>query len=285
MGSIMAANGMVWAAFLPIMIVMLSWLSYGIEGVIFIPLIWANAFSIPAWFIGSICTLPGIYALTASEGKRRNMALNVWVFMLLVFAIAIISAGIYWVLFFAENNEIASVCMKEARDELGKEVGKKVHENSLPTIKPGGGLDRAQDRAYQLGKAVAYYELYKALPYPFSALFFLHWQIGVTAVTFCVIPAILALWAFYHALGVRNYFATNPALYKNQRIIDGPLWDEEDSEAEGSEHSFDSDPESEEEEIPATKPLTKRHKEYSEPVDVIRVNPNANKVVQGGRAY
>lgn len=285
-GSVMAANTLVWLAFIPIMIVMISWITFGAAGLLFIPLVYQNAFSVPAWIFGAICTLPGIYSMFIENENRRLTAMNMWVILILIFAILVIGAGIYWVHFIATNNDIMNACF----DEIFRLTGKKAKDFGYVAPKDDNPFKRAGDRVVTLGKAIAYFEIYKHLQYPYSAVFFLHWQIGVTAVTFCVIPSILALWALYHALGNRNYFATKPALFKNQRIVDGPLWDDEEGSENANDseagHSLESDEEEEEDFDPQpTQPLTKRHMEYSAPVDVIRVNPAASKVVQGGRMY
>lgn len=282
-GSIMAANVMVWLSFVPIMVVMLTWITFGAAGLLFIPLVYENAFSVPAWIMGAICTIPGIYSMFIENENRRVASMNVWVILILVFAIVIIGAGIYWVHFIATNNDIMNACL----DEVFRVFGKKAKDFGIDMPDDGNAFKRAGDRVATLGKSIAYFEIYKHLNYPYNAVFFLHWQIGVTAVTFCVIPSILALWAMYHAMGIRNYFATKPALFKNQRIIDGPLWDDEaESGSADSDRSFDSEEDEEEDFDPQpTRPLTKRHVEYSAPADVIRVNPAASKVVQGGRSY
>ena len=117
--------------------------------------------------------------------------------------------------------------------------------------------------------------MYKVLPYPLSAFYFLHWQVGVTAVAFAVIPILMCLWAVYHAMGNRNYFATDPAAYKNQRISDGPLFTDETSDEEAPSDSESS-------EAGETEPLSRRHTEISARTSSNR-GPIRGKVVVAGR--
>ncbi len=287
-GSIMLTNSIIWLSFVPVMVMFISWI-IGNTGLLFVPLVYENYFSIPAWLLGILCTLPGIYAMYIANDARRVTVLNIWVGMIAFFAILIIGAGIYWTVFISENVDI----MSGVFEELAKSTGKQAEDWGLKVDKVPKAYGRAAHRVVSLGNAVAMYEIYRVLTYPYNAVFFLHWQRGVTAITLCVIPSILAIWAFYQALGTRNYFATKPALYKNQMIADGPLWEEEyegrrhtDSE---SDHSFDSeeDYDTRHEDREVQKPLTRRSIEYAEPapVDVVRVNANTAQVVQGGRIY
>lgn len=78
------------------------------------------------------------------------------------------------------------------------------------------------------------YELYSRLPYPYSAIFFLYWQKGVSVITFAVLPGLLSGWATLHALGNRNYFAKHPELYNDVSLAQGTAdvysSDEDDSD-------------------------------------------------------
>lgn len=78
------------------------------------------------------------------------------------------------------------------------------------------------------------YEIFSRLPYPYSAIFFLYWQKGVSVITFAVLPGLLSGWATLHALGNRNYFAKHPALYNDVSLAQGPAdvysGDEDDSD-------------------------------------------------------
>ncbi len=134
--------------------------------------------------------------------------------------------------------------------------------------------------------------IYMYTPYPLSAFVFLHWQTGVSIMVFIVIPGMMALWSVYQALGTRNFFATNPPAYKNNKIADGPLWDDDSEYHEShSDVSFDSSSESPHDHE-SRKPLSKRP-EYSYtssprnvPIAsknraVVRVNPGSGKVVAG----
>ena len=153
---------------------------------------------------------------------------------------SVLSAGVYLVHFLQTNDDIAEEAENAFIEGAKKKAGIKVDKDST--------TGRAGSRLYSFGKAVRNYSLYKGLPYPLSAFFFLHWQIGVTAVAFAIVPGILGIWATYHALGIRNYFATNPAAYKNHSISDGPLFNDNSSEedalldSESSDYSIESEP-------------------------------------------
>ncbi len=97
-------------------------------------------------------------------------------------------------------------------------------------------------RAVEYGESMAWYALYKALPYPMCAIVFIYWQKGVTIVAFLVIPTLIAIWATFHALGNRNYFSTNPKEYEESSIAEGPA--EYDSEEDEDEYSseYESEP-------------------------------------------
>jgi hypothetical protein len=90
------------------------------------------------------------------------------------------------------------------------------------------------NRAFDFTTQVLSYEFYSALSYPYSAIFFLYWQKGVSIITFAVLPGLLSGWATLHALGNRNYFAKHPALYNDVSLAQGPAEvyssDEDDSE-------------------------------------------------------
>jgi hypothetical protein len=166
-------------------------------------------------------------------------------------------------------------------------------------LKAAGWKDRslspevasAKKRAWVFAEAGIMRLIYMASPYPLSAFIFLHWQIGVSVMVFIVIPGLMALWALYQALGTRNFFATNPPAYKNNKISDGPLWDDNSEYHEShSDVSFDSSSESPHHHE-ARKPLSKRP-EYSYSSSprnaatknnktVVRVNPGSAKVVAG----
>lgn len=147
----------------------------------------------------------------------------------------------------------------------------------------------AKERVWFFAEAGIMRLIYMASPYPLSAFIFLHWQVGVSVMVFIVIPGLMALWALYQALGTRNFFATNPPAYKNNKIADGPLWDDNSEYHEShSDVSFDSSSESPHDHA-ARKPLAKRP-EYSytssprnanKNKTVVRVNPGSAKVVAG----
>ena len=205
--------------------------------------------------------------------------LNAWVVLLSIFTVAyvviylciscfysVLSAGVYLVHFLQTNDDITN----EAQDAFAKSAGKKAGVK----IKKDSTAGRAGSRLYDFGKDVAGYMLFKALPYPLSAFYFLHWQIGVTAFAFAIIPGILGIWATYQALGIRNYFATNPAAYKNQSVSDGPLFNDNSSDEEAQ---LDSDPS---ENSMETEPLSKRSSKFASSVksyDVASTKTNRTK--------
>lgn len=158
----------------------------------------------------------------------------------------ITAAGIYLVYKIAEDRNIADALFNVAIEKTSK---------NLPNpIKPGSATDNALHRLKGYGLQVGFWFLYKALPYPASAIFFLYWQIGLTSFAFCVIPSLMSFWAFYHALGNRNYFAKNPDAFHDQSIAEGPI--ESDSEDESSSEESDIS-ENEGESVP----FSKRHYE------------------------
>jgi hypothetical protein len=93
------------------------------------------------------------------------------------------------------------------------------------------------ERVSEIGLWMLAYQAYKVASYPFNAIFFLYWQRGVTIVAFLVIPSVLAFWALFHALGNRNYFATNPPAYKEVTIAEG----HSDDEADNGDYDYDSE--------------------------------------------
>lgn len=162
----------------------------------------------------------------------------------------VISAGIYLTHFIATTKEILTEGVSTAAKYGAQKAGIKPFEK-------GSSADRAYERAKDYGTAVSFYLIWQNLPYPLSAFFFLHWQVGVTAFAFCIIPSILAIWAFYHALGNRNYFATKPERFTDVAVADGPLYDDSDAEPEHKKSDYDDD----ESEVDESVPLSKRHVE------------------------
>ena len=53
---------MVLLAWLPNAIVMLSWIQSGGAGLVFIPMVYNNAFIIPSWILGTLSLIPGLLA-------------------------------------------------------------------------------------------------------------------------------------------------------------------------------------------------------------------------------
>ena len=190
---------------------------------------------------------------------------------LLLLLCSIAAAGIYLVHFIATDKDILDASV----NEFGRYAAKKA---GVPTPKPGSNLQKAGDRASEYLKAVGAYTMYKILPYPLSAFYFLHWQVGVTAVAFAVIPALLGIWATYHALGNRNFFATNPEAYKDQRISDGPLFTDETSDNEDLSDSEESS-------VSEREPLSKRHSDFGSHVNSESVRNNSKGKVVAGRKF
>ncbi len=168
---------------------------------------------------------------------------------------------------------------------------------------PNSAWSKLMDRTSVYGRSAVNRIIYEVLAYPLSAFYFLHWQLGVSVMAFLVIPLLMSLWVIYQALGTRNFFATNPPEWKNNRIADGPLWDEED---EGDYHdsqddddvSFDSSSESPHSH--SNRPLAPQRYQSSDytyptypqasyqqspqsrnPRDLVRVNPGTGKVIAG----
>ena len=150
--------------------------------------------------------------------------------------------------FISQDNRIPALALERIKET---EAFKKY----APDMEKEKKLREIGVRLASYAKTVGQYYIYKALPYPLSAFFFLHWQIGATAFAFCVIPAILALWAVYHAQGNRNYFATNPEAFKDVAVAEGPIYDDDES-SESSYPSASSDYERGE-----NQPLSRRHRD------------------------
>lgn len=165
----------------------------------------------------------------------------------------VIAAGIYLTYFISSTKEILTEGVTTAARYGAKKAG-------ITPFVAGSSADRAYERAKEYGTAVSFYLIWLNLPYPLSAFFFLHWQVGVTAFAFCIIPSILAMWAFYHALGNRNFFAAKPERFTDVAVADGPLYDDSDAEPEHKESEYDDD----ESEVDESVPLSKRHVENRE---------------------
>ena len=125
-----------------------------------------------------------------------------------------------------------------------------------------GKVLKVGERISDLGLSMVAYQLYRMARYPYNAIFFLYWQRGVTVVVFLVIPSIIAFWALYHALGNRNYFATNPAAYEGIPIAEG-LSDYEDDD-DYDDEEYDSESESDSEGEPLQRHRGHRQKSGSE---------------------
>jgi len=193
----------------------------------------------------------------------------------------------------SKDNEAAEACLNEALSLGGQQIRKKL--GIKKELDPESGFVKAYDRSMIFAKSAAHRIIYQVLPYPLSAFYFLHWQIGVSVMAFLVVPVLMGAWASYQALGTRNYFATNPPAYKNNRIVDGPLWDEVDEadyhdSQDDDDVSFDSSTESPHDH--AHRPLAKRAEHTypqgsykpSSPIpskNIVRVNPGSAKVVAG----
>lgn len=194
------------------------------------------------------------------------------------------------IMFLSKDNEVM-----EGVVNLAARKGDSAVKSALKSV--GFGKTQAPDELKSAGKrAWMFMEseimrlVYMASPYPLSAFIFLHWQMGVSVMAFIVIPALMALWGVYQGLGTRNFFATNPPAYKNNRISDGPLWDDNSEYHEShSDVSFDSSSESPHDHE-SRKPLAKKP-EYSYTSSprnmntrnkpVVRANPVSGKVVAG----
>lgn len=122
-------------------------------------------------------------------------------------------------------------------DELKPQVGK------LTDLE--GKVLKLGERIADLSLSVVAYSLYMMASYPYNAIFFLYWQRVVTVVAFLVIPSIIAFWALYHAMGNRNFFATNPAAYKGITIAEGLSDDEDDDDYDDEEYGSESESDSE----------------------------------------
>jgi len=271
---------------------LVSWIATAsIYSFAFYPMLYTNMWFIPAWLMGTFAFIVGLFSVYSPSDKRRNSTMNIWVAVLILFAITNLIAGIYFVKFLSDDNEVTRGCMDEAvkaGGSLAADAAKKLGYKG--NAKRHEALSAAGDRLKVFAESAAHRILYEHLPYPLSAFYFLHWQIGVSAMVFAVIPTIMAFWAVYQGLGIRNFFATNPAAYKNSKVADGPLWDDDSEFHEShSEVSFDSSSESPHDHE-AKRPL-KTRPEYSytqsprqaapKPNNVVRVNPGTAKVIAG----
>ena len=213
-------------SFFPHMILILTWILDRTAQYASMHIVYENAFIIPAWITGVLTMIPGFLAMYTNNPSRRNMLLNVWTVFLGIFMIAIICSGVFFVYTMATDKKLVG----DAIDFGGKAI-----QQRFPGKKAPAELSDLGSRLSGLAKTAVAHAIYTHLPYPYSAIFFLHWQIGVTAVGFCVLPALLSMWGFYHGLGNRNYFATNPKPFDDGRIVDGPY--ESDYESEESDSS------------------------------------------------
>lgn len=107
----------------------------------------------------------------------------------------------------------------------------------------GKKIGNAMGHAYRFGENVAWYMAYNAASYPLNALVFLFWQKGVTVIVFLVIPTIIALWATFHAIGLRNYFASNPKEFDGVSMLNGPVYYDSDESYQDDEVSeYEAEP-------------------------------------------
>jgi len=196
------------------------------------------------------------------------------------------------IMFLTKDNEVLDGIVGLAYKKGGSAVKKGLQAAGWKNPSLAPEVESARKRAWVFAEAGVMRLIYMYSPYPLSAFIFLHWQIGVSVMVFIVIPALMALWGLYQGLGTRNFFATNPAAYKNNKIADGPLWDDNSEYHEShSDVSFDSSSESPHDHE-SRKPLSKRP-EYSYTSSprnvntvnknkaVVRVNPGSGKVVAG----
>lgn len=274
--SIVLINVLVALAFVPNMAVMLSWIMMGSTGLMFIPMVYNNMFVVPMWALGFLALLPGFLAVYATKyvvnmfigymhfrNAKRVGIMNAWVVILVIFAGMVIAAGVYLTHFIATDKDIFVQSVEAFAKSGAKQLGWK-------GFTPGSSAEQAWERAKVYAEQIASYEIYKALPYPLSAFFFLHWQTGVTAFAFCVVPSILALWAVYHALGNRNYFATDPEAYEDTAIVDGPLFDEDEDKYSSRRESYDDDDDDDESNYSSESvPLSKRHRDAASSVRTV----------------
>jgi hypothetical protein len=207
-------------------------------------------------------------------------------------------AGVYFIHFLTSDNDALDACLKEAISLGGSKVRKAL---GMKSMDPHSGYSKVLDRAEVFGKAAVNRVIYEVLPYPLSAFYFLHWQLGVSVMAFLVVPVLMSGWAIYQALGTRNFFSSNPPAWKNNKISDGPLWDEHDDgdyhdSQDDDDVSFDSSSESPHTHH-AERPLAPQKNRRSEhtypqasyqqaqpnknPRDIVRVNPGTGKVLAG----
>jgi hypothetical protein len=201
----------------------------------------------------------------------------------------IIAAGIHMIMFLTKDNDVLDGIVGVASKKGGTALQNGLKKAGWKDTSLSPEVESAKKRAWVFAEAGIMRLIYMASPYPLSAFIFLHWQVGVSVMVFIVIPGLMALWALYQSLGTRNFFATNPPAYKNNKIADGPLWDDNSEYHEShSDVSFDSSSESPHDHA-ARKPLAKRP-EYSytssprnanKNKTVVRVNPGSAKVVAG----
>jgi hypothetical protein len=63
----MIVNLLVLTAYLPNMVVVLSWIATSNSGLLFVPLIYENMFVIPMWIVGTLAVIPGFFAAYADS--------------------------------------------------------------------------------------------------------------------------------------------------------------------------------------------------------------------------
>jgi len=73
--SFMIVNVMVLLAYIPNMAVMLSWISSAGSGLLFVPLVYENAFVVPMWIVGTLAVIPG-YIAAYSDGYVSHFIVN-----------------------------------------------------------------------------------------------------------------------------------------------------------------------------------------------------------------
>lgn len=199
---------------------------------LFSGVIYGNPFLIASWMIGVAAMIPGLMARGTENNAKRTTLMTAWAVLIAVFAVTVTAAGIYMAVEFQTNAGFigaieTQVISKIRAENSDSEISKKL-------------LDSGRSLANWAKHAMSAY-IYKLLPFPWNAMYFLHWQIGLTVVLFVLVPAVLSFWAAFHAMGNRNYFATNPKAYQDVSIADGPEYasedDEDDYESEESEES------------------------------------------------
>ena len=65
--SIVLINVLIGLAFIPNMVVMLSWIASAGYGLVFVPMLYENMFVIPMWALGIIALAPGWLAAYAPK--------------------------------------------------------------------------------------------------------------------------------------------------------------------------------------------------------------------------